>query len=242
VVIDARLAKRYWPNQNPIGQHISSGRAGHAALIIGIASTIRLSSLEEDSSDGMRYYASAQEEDALTNFLIRTNGDPNSLVPAMQRAVASADSAQAAYDIQTLESLVSASLAGRRLIVDMLAAFAALAMLLAIVGIYGLISYITIQRTGEVGIRMALGAQRIDILNLVLSSVFAWIVAGLGIGAVLSFVTVAVLRNAFTAFGAGILPSLGAAIVALFFVGAIAAWVPARRATSIQPIEALRNE
>jgi ABC-type antimicrobial peptide transport system permease subunit len=124
----------------------------------------------------------------------------------------------------------------------MLAAFAALALLLAIVGIYGLISYITIQRTSEVGIRMALGAQRIDILNLVLSSVAAWIAIGLTIGAVLSFVTVAVLRNAFTAFGAGILPSLGAAIIALFLVGAIAAWVPARRATSIQPIEALRNE
>jgi predicted permease len=242
VVIDTRLAKRYWPNQNPIGQHISSGRAGHAALVIGVARTIRLTSLEEDSSDGMRYYASAQEEDALTNFLIRTNGDPNSFVPAMQRAVASADSAQAAYDIQTLESLVSGSLAGRRLIVDMLAAFAALALLLAIVGIYGLISYITIQRTGEVGIRMALGAQRSDILNLVLSSVFIWIVTGLTIGAALSLVTVAVLRNAFTAFGAGILPSLGAAMVALFIVGAIAACVPARRACSIQPIEALRNE
>jgi predicted permease len=242
VVIDARLAKRYWPHQNPIGQHISSGRAGHAALIIGIASTIRLSSLEEDSSDGMRYYASAQEEDALTNFLIRTNGDPNSFVPVMQRAVASADNAQAAYDIQSMESLVSASLAGRRLIVDMLAAFAALALLLAIVGIYGLISYITTQRTSEVGIRMALGAQRIDILNLVLSSVFTWIVTGLIIGAALSFVTVAVLRNAFTAFGAGILPSLGVAIVALFTVGAIAAWLPAHRACSIQPVEALRNE
>jgi predicted permease len=242
VVIDARLVKRYWPNQNPIGQHISSGRAGHAALIIGVVSTIRLSSLEEDSSDGMRYYASAQAEDALTNFLIRTNSDPNSFVPVMQRAVLSADSAQAAYDIQTLESLVSASLAGRRLIVDMLAAFAALALLLAIVGIYGLISYITTQRTNEVGIRMALGAQRIDILNLVLSSVFTWIVTGLIIGAAMSFVTVAVLRNGFTAFGAGILPSLGAAIVALFTVGAIAAWLPARRACSIQPVEALRNE
>jgi ABC-type antimicrobial peptide transport system permease subunit len=76
----------------------------------------------------------------------------------------------------------------------------------------------------------------------VLSSVFIWIVAGLAIGAALSFVTVAVLRNAFTAFGAGLLPSLGAAIVALFIVGAIAAWMPARRACSTQPIEALRNE
>jgi len=242
VVIDTRLAKRYWPNQNPIGQHISSGFSKQAALIIGVAATIRLTSLEEDSSDGMRYYAGAQAEDAMTNFLIRTNGDPNSFVPVMQRAVASADSAQAAYDIQSLESLVSASLAGRRLIVDMLAAFAALALLLAIVGIYGLISYITTQRTSEVGIRMALGAQRIDILNLVLSSVFTWIVTGLIIGAALSFVTVAVLRNAFTAFGAGFLPSLGAAIVALFTVGAIAAWLPAHRACSIQPVEALRNE
>jgi predicted permease len=242
VVIDTRLAKRYWPNQNPIGQHISSGFSKQAALIIGVAATIRLTSLEEDSSDGMRYYASAQAEDAMTNFLIRTNGDPNSFVPVMQRAVASADSAQAAYDIQSLESLVSASLAGRRLIVDMLAAFAALALLLAIVGIYGLISYITTQRTSEVGIRMALGAQRIDILNLVLSSVFTWIVTGLIIGAALSFVTVAVLRNTFTAFGAGVLPSVGAAIVALFTVGAIAAWLPAHRACSIQPVEALRNE
>jgi predicted permease len=242
VVIDARLAKRYWPNQNPIGQHISSGRAGHAALIIGITSTIRLSSLEEDSSDGMRYYASAQAEDAMTNFLIRTTGDPNSFVPVMQRAVASADSAQAAYDIQSLDSLVFASLAGRRLIVDMLAAFATLALLLAIVGIYGLISYITTQRTNEVGIRMALGAQRIDILHLVLSSVFTWIVTGLVIGAALSFVTVVVLRSAFTAFGSGILPSLGGAILTLFTVGAIAAWLPARRACSIQPVEALRIE
>jgi predicted permease len=242
VVIDTRLAKRYWPNQNPIGQHISSGFSKQAALIIGVAATIRLTSLEEDSSDGMRYYASAQAEDAMTNFLIRTNGDPNSFVPVMQRAVASADSAQAAYDIQSLESLVYAYLAGRRLIVDMLAAFAALALLLAIVGIYGLISYITTQRTSEVGIRMALGAQRIDILNLVLSSVFTWIVTGLIIGAALSFVTVAVLRNTFTAFGAGVLPSVGAAIVALFTVGAIAAWLPAHRACSIQPVEALRNE
>jgi predicted permease len=242
VVIDARLAKRYWPNQNPIGQHISSGRAGHAALIIGITSTIRLSSLEEDSSDGMRYYASAQAEDAMTNFLIRTTGDPNSFVPVMQRAVASADSAQAAYDIQSLDSLVFASLAGRRLIVDMLAAFATLALLLAIVGIYGLISYITTQRTNEVGIRMALGAQRIDILHLVLSSVFTWIVTGLVIGAALSFVTVVVLRSAFTAFESGILPSLGGAILTLFTVGAIAAWLPARRACSIQPVEALRIE
>ncbi len=242
VVIDARLAKRYWPNQNPIGQHISSGGAGHSALVVGIVETIRLNSLEEDTSDGMRYYAFAQNNDVLANFLIRTPGDPNSFAPAMRRAVTSADSSQAAYDIQTLQSLVSASLAGRRLIVAMLAAFAGLALLLALVGIHGLISYVTTQRTGEVAIRMALGAQRFHILSLVLTSVLAWITTGLTIGASLSLIASAFLRNSFAAFGAGMLSALGGAIATMVTVGVIATLLPAYRAASIQPVEALRND
>jgi ABC-type antimicrobial peptide transport system permease subunit len=241
-VIDARLAKRYWPNENPIGQHISSGGAGHAALVIGVVENIRLNSLEEDTSDGMRYYAFAQHADVLANFLIRTPGDPSSFAPAMQRAVASADSGQAAYDIQTLQSLVSASLAGRRLIVAMLAAFAGLALLLALVGIYGLISYLTTQRTGEVAIRMALGAQRFNILGLVVSSVLAWITTGLTIGAALSLIASAFLRNSFAAFGPGMLSALGGAIITLVTVGVIATLLPAYRAASVQPVEALRND
>ena len=242
VVIDARLAKRYWPKQNPIGQRIASGGGGQSARVVGIVDTVRLSSLEEDTSDGMRYYSFAQADDVLANFVIRTGAHPNSFAPVMQRAIASADSAQAPYDIQTLESLVSASLAGRRLIVDMLAAFAGLALLLALVGIYGLISYVTTQRTGEVAIRMALGAQRFDIVSLVLSSVLGWIATGLTIGAVLSFTACAFLRNLFAAFGAGILSALGAAVVILAVVGVIATVLPAYRAASIQPVEALRNE
>ena len=242
VVIDARLAKRYWPNQNPIGQHISSGGAGHSALVIGIVETIRLNSLEEDTSDGMRYYAFAQNDDVLANFLIRTPADPNSFAPAMQRAVASADSGQAAYDIQTLQSLVSASLAGRRLIVAMLATFSGLALLLALVGIYGLISYVTTQRTGEVAIRMALGAQRFHILGLVLTSVLAWITTGLTIGTALSLFASAFLRNSFAAFGAGMLSALGGAVAILVTVGIIATLLPAYRAASVQPVEALRND
>ncbi len=230
------------PTQNPIGQRIASGGGGQSARVVGIVDTVRLSSLEEDTSDGMRYYSFAQADDVLANFVIRTGAHPNSFAPVMQRAVASADSAQAPYDIQTLESLVSASLAGRRLIVAMLAAFAGLALLLALVGIYGLISYVTTQRTGEVAIRMALGAQRFDILSLVLSSVLGWIATGLTIGAVLSFTACAFLRNLFAAFGAGILSALGAAVVILAVVGVIATVLPAYRAASIQPVEALRNE
>lgn len=241
-VIDSRLAKKYWPDQNPIGQHITSGRGNHPALIIGIVSTIRSSSLEEDPSDGLRYYALSQNSDFATNFVVRTAGDPDSLAPAIRRAIASADSAQTAADIQPLESLVSGSLAGRRLIVDMLAAFAALALLLAIVGIYGLISYVTSQRTIEVGVRMAVGARRSDVILLVLKGALAWVFTGLLIGTALSLTAERLLRQSFADFGSGVVASLTLSIVALLAVGTLAAFLPALRAASIEPIKALRTE
>jgi predicted permease len=176
VVIDARLAHKFWPNQSPLGQHIAGG-GPKAAVVIGVVATIRNSSLEQDTSDGMRYYPYAQTNDIRADFLIRTDTDPSALAPAIQRAIASADSTQTATDIQALESLLTGSLAGRRLIVDMLAAFAGLALLLAVVGIYGLISYVTNQRTVEVGLRMAVGAQRTDVVFLVLKGALAWVFA-----------------------------------------------------------------
>jgi ABC-type antimicrobial peptide transport system permease subunit len=241
VVIDSRLAKRYWPGQDPIGQHIGGG-IGKQAVIVGVVATIRNSSLEDDTSDGFRYYALAQTTGNQTNFLVRTNGNPNSLAPAMQRAVTSADGTQTASEIQPLEDLISGSLAGRRLIVDMLAAFAGLALVLALVGIYGLISYITTQRTSEIGIRMALGAQRIDVLRLVMAGALSWVAIGLCIGVALSFAANALLQHSFADFGSGLPSSLALAALALFAVGIVAAFVPARRAASIEPVQALRSE
>jgi len=242
VVIDSRLVKKFWPNESPLGQHISGGGGGKAALIIGVVATIRNNSLEQDTSDGMRYYAYAQTNDFRTDFLVRTDNDAAAMAPVMRRAIISADSTQTATEIQTLESLVSGSLAGRRLIVDMLAAFAALALLLAVVGIYGLISYVTSQRTVEVGVRMALGAQRSDVVLLVLRSALVWVFAGLGIGALLSLAADRLLRQSFAAFGSGVVESLVVAVLSLLLVGLIAAFLPALRAASIQPVKALRSE
>jgi predicted permease len=245
VVIDSRLAKRYWPNQNPIGQHLKNDEDDHGkpVEIIGVIATIRDNSLEEDTTDGTRYY-SAEQTNYLQNinFVLRASGNPNGYIPAMQRAVTAANGAQTATSLQPLEDLVAGSLAGRRLIVDMLAAFAGLALLLAIVGIYGLISYVTSQRTNEVGIRMALGAQRSDVVRLVLTGALRWVAAGLAIGVVLSLASTAILRHSFTAFGAGVLPSLTTAATVLAAVGVFAAFLPARKAASIDPVQALRNE
>ena len=241
-VIDARLAKRFWPSQSPIGQHISSGGSGAPAVIIGVVATIRSSSLETDPSDGLRYYAVSQAPNNTTNFLVRTSGDPSALTSAMQRAISSADSTQTSTDILPLESLVSGSLAGRRLIVDMLAAFAGLALVLAIVGIYGLISYVTSQRTMEVGVRMAMGAQRRDVILLVLRGALLWVFAGLAIGVALSLVADRLLRQAFAAFGSGVVESIAVSFLSLLLVGMLAAFLPALRAASIQPVQALRNE
>jgi len=241
-VIDARLARKYWPGQNPIGQRIGFGCGGRASVIVGVVGTVRLSSLEEDTSDGMRYYPFAQGQDIRADFVVRTAGDPSAAEALVQRAVAQADAAQAIGTMEPMETLVSDSLAGRRLIVWLLAVFGGLALLLAMVGIYGLISYVTAQRTNEVGVRMALGAQRSDVLRLILGGALALVAVGLVLGAGASVIASMLLRSAFAEFGRGTGTSLAITAAVMLLVGVVAALIPALRAASVEPVEALRTE
>jgi predicted permease len=242
VVVDQRLAKKYWPNQNPLGQHLRYDDRESWAEVVGVVADVRPDSLEEDVSDGMRYYPYSQSTNVVASFVVRTDGDPYQLMGPLQRAIAAADSTQTAFNISSLQAKVEGSLASRRLIVWLLTAFAGLALVLALVGIYGLISYVTEQRTSEIGIRMALGAQRVQVVGMIMKSALAWIATGLVIGCGLSVFAASLLKQLFSSFGGGVVSSLGIAMIALLSVGGLAGLLPARRAASIDPATTLRNE
>lgn len=243
VVIDQKLAHKYWPNENPIGKRLKSVMGpGTPTTIIGVVGNVRSSSLEEDSGDGMRYYPYSQLPWGGASFVVRTQGDPYLFTEVLRRAVTAADSTQTIFDIGSLESRVNASLASRRLIVWLLTAFSGLALLLALIGIYGLISYVTVQRTNEFGIRMALGAQRGQVVGLVLKSALTWVTMGLAIGLIISGFVTSTLKHSFAAFGVDVVPSVLIALTALLIVGAVAGLLPAQRAASADPATTLRNE
>ena len=244
VVIDQKLAHKYWPAGNPIGQKLKlqTSISDRWATIIGVVGNVRSDSLEEDTGDGIRYYSYSQQPNWDASFVVRTEGNPDLFAPTLKRAVTAADSTQTVFETGSLQSRVNASLASRRLIVWLLTAFSGLALLLALIGIYGLISYVTVQRTNEFGIRMALGAQRGQVIGLVMKGALVWVGIGLVIGVTMSSLITSTLKHSFAAFGVDMIPSFLASLVALLIVGAAAGLLPAQRAASTDPAKTLRNE
>ena len=242
VVIDENLARDYWPGEKAIGHYLRFGSGAPWSQVVGVVGHVRLSSLAEDSGKGTVYHAYAQSPVPMANFILRTDRDPYALRNALQRSVAAIDPTQTVFDIDTLHSLVQESLTGRRLIVWLLSGFAFLALTLAIIGIYGLISYTAAQRTTEIGIRMALGAERVQIVVMVLQSAAKLLAAGLILGIVLSFLARSLLIRLFANLDAAILLSFSLPVLALATAGLLAALIPAIRAASIDPMQALRSE
>jgi predicted permease len=244
VVIDQKLAHKYWPDKDPIGQKLKLQILSNDpwATIVGVVGSVRSSSLEEDTGDGMRYYPYSQVPNSGASFVARTDGNPYLVSQSLQHAITAADSTQTVFDVSPLESRVNASLASRRLIVWLLTAFSGLALLLALIGIYGLISYVTVQRTNEFGIRMALGAQRGQVIALVMKGALVWVGIGLAIGVSMSSLITSTLKHSFAAFGVDTIPSFLASLVALLIAGAAAGLLPAQRAASTDPAKTLRNE
>ena len=242
VVIDETLAREYWPNEDPVGKHMRRGNGGPWATIVGVVGHVKSSDLAGDTVKGKYYYSLYQITPPLISFVLRTQSDPAGFGGAIRQAVQAQDPAQPISNVKTLSDMVEGSLASRRFVVTLLGVFAAMALLMAALGLYGVISYSVAQRTQEIGIRMALGAERSAVLGLVIGQGLRLACIGAAIGFAASVVVSRLLRNLL--FGVSSFDPLTFAVTAFVLIAAAfaASYIPAHRAMRVDPINALRYE
>ena len=241
-IVDETLARQYWPNESPIGKHIRQGQRAAWATVVGVVSHVKHSDLAGDTVKGKYYFPMFQRPAPFTTFLVRSQSDPVALGGAIREAVRGIDPALAVANIRTLPDMVARSLSPRRFVVTLLEIFAGMALLMAVLGLYGVISYSVAQRTQEIGIRMALGAQPGEVLSLVIGQGMrlTGIGAAIGLGAALAFSRA--LKSQL--FQVSAFDPLTFTITALVLIAAalVASYIPARRATRVDPMDALRYE
>jgi putative ABC transport system permease protein len=240
VIINETLARRLWPNESPIGRRFQIWRdEKFPREVVGVVGDTK-ESLDKESPNQM-YVPYAQDPTwGSLSLVVRTNGEPTALAGSVRDAIRTVDKAVPNYNLKTMNDVVSNSAAPRRVPMLLLSSFAGVAMLLAMLGIYGVTSYYVTQRTHEIGVRMALGAQVVDVLRLVLSR--AMVLAGVGIviGAAGALAVTRYLRSMlFEVKPIDVVTFIAVAIV-LALVVLVACLVPARRATKIDPLEALK--
>jgi predicted permease len=240
VVIDENLARQYWPNQDPVGQRLQRG--GPWATIVGVVAHVMQSALVGDSGKGVCYYPILQQPLPWAFLLVRTRTEPATLGPAMRAAVVSVDPAQPTADFKTMEQYVAGSLGPQRTAASLLEIFSALALFLAAIGLYGVISYSTTQRTQEIGIRVALGAQRRQVWGMVVGQGLRLALAGVLAGAVAAAALAQFLRSQLFEVSAFDPSTFILMCLVLLAVALAACFIPARRATKVDPIVALRYE
>jgi predicted permease len=241
-VIDENLARQYWLGANPVGQHIRNGSRAAWATIIGVVGHVHHSDLASDSGKGVYYYSMWQQSAPFAYIVLRTGADPAGFAASIRQAVRAVDPAQPVQELKTMDGLVANSLASRRFVVRLLGFFALAALLLAALGLYGVISYSVSERTREIGIRVALGAQKREVLAMVVGQGIRLAAGGAAIGLAVSLALGRWLQAQL--FGIGAFDSLTLAVTAAVLLGAavLASYLPARRAMRVNPIEALRWE
>lgn len=254
VVIDDVFAQKYFGKDDPVGKRIHLEEFDEPATIIGVVGHVNQWGLDNDTTNSLRveaYQSMAQFPDGQIRLVpfnmdvvVRSKMDAASLFKSMQHVVTEMNHEQEVYNPQTMESIIANTLATRRFSMILLAVFAGLALLLASVGMYGVISYLVSQRTHEIGIRMALGAKRFDVLRWIMSRGGRLSLIGVGIGVVAALMLTRVMASSSLIYGVSTADPLtfGGVVLLLLFVALVACYLPATRAMRVDPMRALRNE
>jgi putative ABC transport system permease protein len=246
IIVNQAFAKKHFPGEDVIGKHIKPGISTDEdepvmREIIGVVADVKNRNLSTDWRPGYFMPVSQVPFDQMT-LVMKTSNDPHSLIAAVQREVAAMDREVPVYQIKTMEEYIAATTATPRFNTTLLAIFAAVALVLTIVGLYGVMSYSVAQRTNEIGIRMALGAQTRDVLKLIVSQGFKLVIVGLILGLGGAFLAMKVIASLLFGVTTKDPYTFIAVAIVLSVIALIACYIPARRAARVDPLEALRYE
>ena len=243
VIINERLARQYFAGEDPIGKRLVIDMTDPLVPteIVGVVGDVKHEGLDSDIR-ALAYWPHPQLPYPFMNLVIRTGSDPSNLVAAVEREVQAIDKDQPITDVRTMEQLLSESVSRMRFSAFLLSIFAALALVLASVGIYGVMAYVVTQRTHEIGIRMALGARASDVLKMVVGQGMILALIGVGIGLVASLALTRVISSLLYGVSATDPLTFGSIALLLTVVALLACYIPARKAAKVDPMVALRYE
>ena len=243
-IIDETMARKYWPNEDPIGRRITFEGGRKNPLwreVVGIVGHVKSKTLDGESRP--QYYIPFDQRPESSMFLaVRTENGAASLAPAVRGLISSLDKDLPVYRVTTMEELVAGSMAQRRFSMLLLGTFALIALLLAAVGLYGVIAYSVTQRTHEIGLRMALGAQPGDVFKMVLGQGMMLALIGVAVGLAGAFVLTRLMQSMLFGIEPTDPATFASIAVLLTCVALVACYIPARRATKVDPVVSLRYE
>jgi putative ABC transport system permease protein len=246
IIIDSATADRFFPGQDPIGKRVRTtmGPEGRVyRTIVGIVPRLKVYGFDEGKASlAQAYMPQTQQPNTTLVLLLRTSAAPRSLERPLRQAVASLDPSQPVFDFKTMQERVEETWATPRLMTFLLVAFAALALTLAVVGLYGVMAYNALRRTREIGVRLALGARRRQIMAMMLHQGMRLLAIGLVLGFVGAIALSRVIRSLLFEVNAGDPAIYFAVSLVLALAAAVACWIPARRASRVDPMITLRAE